>query len=336
MDANSRQVGGDHYKTKIEHWDYVLANDIPYLEAQIIKYLTRWRKKNGLQDVLKAKHFLDKLIETETGRASSEDLAKLKPSELFQLRPATISQEDAVREEAQEAARRAVRDSSLRLFDPTSLETAKIRPWAGRPGGGTRITTFPDMVLGERQLQIAKDAIQNGDIIKSMIGNDGATVGTIQTDDGPMVFRTEDVSGIFALDQGGYTVNYVDGVAVETIYPVSDIVGISLEGDDMYKTHTVGSAIRSDDFTVQYHDDRDEGIPLATIPSASEAIGETADGGALAPGDADDLLALGDDFREVTPGRWECCECKAIVPGSTRFIALSHHPICTPANVEKV
>ena len=63
--ANETQVGGSHYKTKIEHWDYVLANEIPYLEAQIIKYLTRWRKKNGEEDVKKAFHFFQKLVESE-------------------------------------------------------------------------------------------------------------------------------------------------------------------------------------------------------------------------------------------------------------------------------
>jgi Protein of unknwon function (DUF3310) len=63
--ANDGQVGGDHYKAKIQHWDYVLANEIPYLEAQIIKYLTRWRKKGGHQDLLKARHFMDKLFEFE-------------------------------------------------------------------------------------------------------------------------------------------------------------------------------------------------------------------------------------------------------------------------------
>ena len=68
--ANLRQIGGQHYKTQIEHWDYVLVNDIPYLEAQIIKYLTRWRKKGGMQDVLKAKHFLDKLIGYETAKGT--------------------------------------------------------------------------------------------------------------------------------------------------------------------------------------------------------------------------------------------------------------------------
>ena len=67
MSVNDRQVGGEHYqKQKIQHWDYILANDIPYVEAQIIKYVSRWRDKNGMQDLEKARHFLDKLIEVET------------------------------------------------------------------------------------------------------------------------------------------------------------------------------------------------------------------------------------------------------------------------------
>lgn len=68
MGANERQVGGSHYRSEIQHWDYVVANDIPYLEAQVIKYLTRWRKKNGLQDVYKAQHYLEKLIEVEEAK----------------------------------------------------------------------------------------------------------------------------------------------------------------------------------------------------------------------------------------------------------------------------
>lgn len=69
--ANDRQVGGEHYRSPIQHWDYVLANDIPYLEAQIIKYITRHKKKNGLQDLAKAHHFLDKLIEVEKGKLTT-------------------------------------------------------------------------------------------------------------------------------------------------------------------------------------------------------------------------------------------------------------------------
>lgn len=67
VNVNKRQVGGKHYqKQKIQHWDYVIANNIPYMEGQIIKYTSRWRDKNGLEDLHKARHFLDKLIEVNT------------------------------------------------------------------------------------------------------------------------------------------------------------------------------------------------------------------------------------------------------------------------------
>jgi hypothetical protein len=66
----STQIGGTHYKDnsgvcphcggEIQHWD--LYGKQPYLEGCIAKYVTRWRSKNGLQDLLKAKHFLEKLI----------------------------------------------------------------------------------------------------------------------------------------------------------------------------------------------------------------------------------------------------------------------------------
>jgi hypothetical protein len=66
MAANDKQEGGAHYKgERIEHWDFVLMHDIPYMEAQVIKYMMRWRKKNGVEDLRKAKHFIDKLIEHE-------------------------------------------------------------------------------------------------------------------------------------------------------------------------------------------------------------------------------------------------------------------------------
>lgn len=63
MSANETQVGGDHYKSAYQHWDYVAAAGIAYLPAQVSKYLSRWQKKNGLQDLEKALHFLDKFIE---------------------------------------------------------------------------------------------------------------------------------------------------------------------------------------------------------------------------------------------------------------------------------
>ena len=65
MSANERQVAGSHYNGgKLQHWDYAIqALHNRYLEGQITKYVMRHRKKNGLQDLQKAEHFLDKLIE---------------------------------------------------------------------------------------------------------------------------------------------------------------------------------------------------------------------------------------------------------------------------------
>ncbi len=61
--ANETQVGGTHYKSSYEHWDFVNDAGLGYFEGQITKYVARWRKKNGLQDLKKANHFLLKLQE---------------------------------------------------------------------------------------------------------------------------------------------------------------------------------------------------------------------------------------------------------------------------------
>jgi len=64
--ANAIQVGGDHYKTKgIQPWDYIAEAGLGYFEGNIVKYVSRWREKGGLDDLRKARHYLDKLIEVE-------------------------------------------------------------------------------------------------------------------------------------------------------------------------------------------------------------------------------------------------------------------------------
>lgn len=64
MAANDRQVGAAHYKDrKIEHWDLVAYYGWDYFQGQIIKYVMRWRDKNGVEDLEKAQHFLEKYIE---------------------------------------------------------------------------------------------------------------------------------------------------------------------------------------------------------------------------------------------------------------------------------
>jgi hypothetical protein len=74
MKANEKQVAGNHYKSTIEHWDYVVANDLDYFQGQITKYVTRWKNKNGITDLLKAQHFLEKYIEVvNSNQDSGED-----------------------------------------------------------------------------------------------------------------------------------------------------------------------------------------------------------------------------------------------------------------------
>jgi hypothetical protein len=66
MSANDEQVGGTHYKDKsIQPWDYIAANNIGYFEGNIIKYVSRWRSKGGIDDLNKAAHYLKKLIELQ-------------------------------------------------------------------------------------------------------------------------------------------------------------------------------------------------------------------------------------------------------------------------------
>jgi hypothetical protein len=66
MSANEKQVAGTHYKGKtIQPWDYIAANGLGYFEGNIIKYVSRWKDKNGVQDLEKARHYLDKLIELQ-------------------------------------------------------------------------------------------------------------------------------------------------------------------------------------------------------------------------------------------------------------------------------
>lgn len=65
-DALSKQVGGNHYKDKaIQPLEYIHANKLGFCEGNVIKYVTRWKDKNGIADLEKAKHYIELLIELE-------------------------------------------------------------------------------------------------------------------------------------------------------------------------------------------------------------------------------------------------------------------------------
>lgn len=64
--ASDQQIGGSHYKSMpIQPFTFIHANGIGFAEGNVIKYVTRWRNKNGIEDLKKARHFLDLLIEAE-------------------------------------------------------------------------------------------------------------------------------------------------------------------------------------------------------------------------------------------------------------------------------
>jgi len=69
QEAFAVQTGGDHYaKLAIQPMQYALANAIPFAEGSVIKYVTRWRDKGGVEDLKKARHMLDMLIAHEEAK----------------------------------------------------------------------------------------------------------------------------------------------------------------------------------------------------------------------------------------------------------------------------
>lgn len=58
------QVGGNHYKKcKIQPIEYVIANGLGYCEGNVIKYVTRYQDKNGIEDLMKAQQYLQFIID---------------------------------------------------------------------------------------------------------------------------------------------------------------------------------------------------------------------------------------------------------------------------------
>ena len=64
--TNDKQIGGTHYQTKVQPWDAIIDWGLGFLDGCAVKYLARWRKKGGVDDLRKAVHFIEKLIEVET------------------------------------------------------------------------------------------------------------------------------------------------------------------------------------------------------------------------------------------------------------------------------
>lgn len=97
MGANSRQEGGTHYKLedKKQHWDLVVDYNWDYFQSQITKYLMRWKTKHPtrdkrLEDLKKARHFLDKYIENFDAYDAADDVTLdeiLKTTKVYEPKP---------------------------------------------------------------------------------------------------------------------------------------------------------------------------------------------------------------------------------------------------------
>lgn len=71
MTSNDLQVGGEHYRSKtIQPWDamesWMTKEQFKgFLWGNVIKYVARWQDKGGVEDLRKARHYMDKLIEVQ-------------------------------------------------------------------------------------------------------------------------------------------------------------------------------------------------------------------------------------------------------------------------------
>lgn len=66
--ASEVQVGGSHYKEMaFQPVDFIVSNNIPFLEGNVIKYVCRHLNKGGVEDLRKARHYIDLVIEKVYG-----------------------------------------------------------------------------------------------------------------------------------------------------------------------------------------------------------------------------------------------------------------------------
>lgn len=68
------QVGGGHYKDlAIQPIEYTVKNNLSFLQGNVIKYITRYKDKNGVEDLKKVKHYVDFILEFEYGVIQDND-----------------------------------------------------------------------------------------------------------------------------------------------------------------------------------------------------------------------------------------------------------------------
>jgi len=73
MSALDKQIGGSHYKDMaIQSIEYIHKNALGFCEGNIVKYITRWKTKNGIEDLRKVIHYAELLIQMEQDNADAD------------------------------------------------------------------------------------------------------------------------------------------------------------------------------------------------------------------------------------------------------------------------
>ena len=74
MSAYDKQIGGSHYRSlKIQPSKFVIENELLFPEGNVIKYICRHRFKNGKEDLLKAIHFIEMIIERDYSKTETKN-----------------------------------------------------------------------------------------------------------------------------------------------------------------------------------------------------------------------------------------------------------------------
>jgi len=69
MKSSKKQIGGNHYlKYTIPPVEFIIKNNIGFVEGNVIKYILRFKEKGGVQDLLKAKHYIELLRDSSKSK----------------------------------------------------------------------------------------------------------------------------------------------------------------------------------------------------------------------------------------------------------------------------
>ena len=73
MSALDKQIGGSHYKDMaIQPVEYIHKKGLGFCEGNVVKYITRWKTKNGIEDLRKVIHYAELLIQMEQDNADAD------------------------------------------------------------------------------------------------------------------------------------------------------------------------------------------------------------------------------------------------------------------------